>query len=351
MKFNIVMPFSSSDGYGYSGETLVLAAKKYHQANVGVIAHDWQERDWTDPALEALEVPTWDVDVPLVVYFIPYAFNAFRADTAIGQTMFETTEIPDVWAQFCSIPKGLIVPSLFNYETFSKKVDKPIEIVPLGVDIDTYHYVDREPSKVFTFLMAGALHYRKGVEFAVRAFKEEFSEKEPVRLVLKTHKGFLDYGKETLRDDIEVVNWNYSRAEMLDLYQAADCFVACSRGEASGLTPREAMATGIPAIVTDWGGLKEIARPDCTYPVAVESLEAAPPACSSYDIGITQGQSIGDFARPSITDIRGAMRAAYENQEENLAMGRRAADWMAKDWNYNVCSGIWLDAIERIANG
>lgn len=347
LDFDIVMPLSSADGYGYSGEELVLAAKKLG-AEINVYPHDWQEDKYTSQELLDMKTYKYDNTGILVVYFLPYAFHHFRSDFQIGQTMFETTEIPNTWAQFCTIPNGLIVPSEFCKETFQKKVDKQIEVVPLGVNLDTYHYLHREPSETFTFLMAGLLHYRKGVEFAVKAFKEEFKESDPVRLVLKTRKGFFDIGNETLREDIEVVNWDYTRKEMLELYHAADCFISCSRGEASGLTPREAMATGLPTIVTDWGGLQEIAHPEYTFPLSIDGLEEAPVECSSYSAGITQLEPIGDFCTPSVEHLREIMRYVYEHQAYSQLVGAKAATWVAEEWNYQRCAQTWLDAIGRL---
>lgn len=351
LNFDIVAPMASADGYGYSAEELVRAAS-LTGANIGYICHDWQDRRFTGQDIQDLELERHQVGDKevLVVYFIPYAFYHFQSKINIGMTMFETTEIPDVWAQFCTIPKGLIVPTEFCKEVFQKKLpDKQIEVVPLGVNLNTYYMVERQPSNVFTFLMAGLLHYRKGAEFAVKAFQEEFEPDEPVRLVLKTRRGFLDTGKEDIFDPrISVVNADYDRQDMLDLYHAGDCFIACSRGEAAGLTPREAMATGLPAIVTDWSGLKEIADPAYSYPLKVETLEPAPAVCTSYDQGITQGQPIGDFARPSVPHLRELMRHIYENPEEARQKGLKAAMEIQNKWNYGYCANKWLEAIERI---
>lgn len=344
---------ASADGYGYSAEELVKHAIKDEKADIAFVTHDWVDKKYTSQEVQDLVVPKDEISLRevLVVYFIPYAFYQHQglADKMFGQTMFETTQIPDIWAQCCDMTNGIVVPSEFNKEVFQKKVSKPVEVAPLGVNLQTYKYVERAPSKNFTFLMAGMLHYRKGAEFAVKAFKQEFEKGEPVRLVLKTRKGFLDVGNEIIDDPrIEIADADYTREEMLDLYHAGDCFIACSRGEASGLTPREAMATGIPAIVTNWGGLTEIANPKYTYPIEIEDLEEAPPACSSYDIGITQGQPIGEFARPSITSLRAAMREAYENKSETAAKGAAASKWISKQWNYSVCAEKWLAALERL---
>lgn len=356
LNFSFLAPMASADGYGYSAEELVKHAVQDDKADIAFVTHDWVDKKYTSQEVQDLVVSKDEIGMRevLVVYFIPYAFYQHQglAHKMFGQTMFETTEIPDIWAHCCNMTDGLVVPSEFNKQVFQKKVDKQIEVAPLGVNLDTYKFIEREPSKTFTFLMAGMLHYRKGAEFAVKAFKQEFERDEPVRLVLKTRKGFLDVGDELLDDPrIEIADDDYTREEMLDLYHAGDCFIACSRGEASGLTPREAMATGIPAIVTDWGGLSEIADSRYTFPIEIEDEEEAPPRCSSYDVGITQGQPIGNFARPSVSSLRAAMREAFEDKEATASKGRAASKWIAENWNYSVCAEKWLDALERLYDG
>ena len=133
---------------------------------------------------------------------------------------------------------------------------------------------------------------------------------------------------------------------MLWLYGEADCLVACSRGEASGLTPREAMSTGIPAIVTDWGGLQEIANPDCNFVLEIDGEESA--LGPIYPITASGGSSIGRLATPSVEHLRTLMRAAYEDRAATRAKGQRAAAWMRSDWTYTTCAQKWVEAITRL---
>ena len=156
----------------------------------------------------------------------------------------------------CSGNHALIVPSEFCRQVFGEKLDMPIEVVPLGVNPVHFPELDRPERDEFTFLMVGTLSGRKGADIAVDAFESEFAPGEPVRLLLKTMAGVLELGSQRSEPSdprIEVIDSNISRSELLRLYGSADCLVSCSRGEASGLTPREAMSTGIPAIVTKWG--------------------------------------------------------------------------------------------------
>jgi glycosyltransferase involved in cell wall biosynthesis len=349
--FSLVAPLASADGYGVSAERMVLAAVELGE-DIEFISHDWQDPRFTDPALLDLQAPAISRDT-VVVHFLPFAFTRFRSTITLGSTMFETDSIPPFWVPCCDATDGIIVPSEHCKQAFQPYLEVPVLVAPLGVDTSFYNppFGDRNAAtSTYIFLMAGLLHYRKGAEFAVRAFLEEFDEPD-VRLVLKTRRGFLDVGGEPLDDPrITVIDADYSREQMRHLYYEADCFLAPSRGEASGLTPREAIATGLPTILTDWGGLQEVAHERYSYPVEVECLEPAPPTCSSYDANVAGRQPIGNFARPSITSLRQRMREVYENQETARTKGLHGGIWVGENWNWGRCAVQWIDAIERLAS-
>jgi glycosyltransferase involved in cell wall biosynthesis len=52
------------------------------------------------------------------------------------------------------------------------------------------------------------------------------------------------------------------RAALPDLYRQADVFVSSSWSEGFGLPPLEAMACGVPVVMTDSRGVRDFARPD-----------------------------------------------------------------------------------------
>lgn len=351
----MVAPTASADGYGCSAEALVLSAVKDHDADIAFIEHDWRDSRFSNPEFLDLRVPDTienyrDV---LVVYFLPFALTCFRSLTTIGMSMWETDRLPDSWATCGRLAEGFIVPSEHSRQVFQARMDCPVEAVPFGTDTDFYElgYPIHRREGECRFLMSGLLHYRKGLEFALQAFREEFQSGEPVSLTLKTRKGFLDAGSEwrTLDDPrITVIDEDFTREQMRELYWRHDCLLAPSRGEGSGLTPRDAMATGLPVILTDWSGLSEIADPRYSYPVSVEALELAPPDCSSYAHGVTGGGPIGNFARPSVAELREAMREVHENPTGARMRGLAAADWMRRQWTWERCAWLWLQALERL---
>ena len=358
--FSFVTPTASADGYGASGEALALSAVRDHGADIAIVGYGgWVDERYCDPEFLALKQPESVVaerDVS-VVYFLPFALDRFRARrTTLSMTMWETDRIPDVWAELINrFADGLIVPSEHGARVFGERVDVPIRVAPLGTDVDLYEFVERSPEdESFVFCMAGLLHYRKGLEFALRAFREEFEPGEKVELWLKTRQRFIDYGSEwaALQDPrITIYDQDFTRGQMANLYQSVDCFLAPSRGEGSGLTPRDAMATGLPVILTNWGGLAELADERYAYPISVEDLEPAPAENSSYGVGVTRGSDIGCFARPSVPEIRKAMRSVFEDRDEGRRRGREAALWVRRQWTWERCAFRWLAAIDDLSRG
>lgn len=348
--FSFVAPLAAADGYGQSAERLALAATDLG-ADLAYISHDWVDDEHTDLELRRLLRNQAEIQSrPLVaVYFLPFAFTRFRSRVTVGMTMFETDSIPPFWAGPCNTTDGVVVPSEHCRQAFQSMLDVPVVVAPLGVDT-TFYCPNPAPAArdAFTFLMTGALHYRKGAGFAVRAFLDEFGSEPDVRLVLKTRRGFLDVDDIPLDDPrITVIDASWSREQMRDLYWGCDCYIACSRGEAAGLTPREAMACGLPAIITNWGGLAEIAHPATGYVTGIDGLEPAPAECSSYGAGVAGRLPIGNFCRPSVSEIRQAMRAAYEQPEVNRLLGQQAAVAM-RAWSWEKCAAKWLAVLGEL---
>lgn len=351
----MVAPTASADGYGCSAESLVLAATQDHGADINFIEHDWRDSRFSDKEFLKLRVGRDRVaerDV-LVVYFLPFALAQFRSRITIGMSMWETDRLPPRWAACCQLADAWLVPCEHSRDLWSR-YHGLVEVVPFGTDTNLYSYLERASDKGVCFLMSGLLHYRKGVDLALRAFREEFRPNESARMLLKTRKGFLDVGSETaMLDDprVLIIDEDYTREQMVHLYHLADCLLAPSRGEGSGLTPRDAMATGLPVILTDWSGLSEIADERYNYPISIDGLGPAPTECSSYQHGVTGGGPIGNFAQPSISALRQAMRQVYEDRSEALRRGREAADWMRREYTWEHCAHRWLRVLEQMTMG
>ena len=293
-------------------------------------------------------------DVPHESYVIQLTTpNCFRdlsnVKKRIGFTMFETTKIPPDWPKICNKTCDLlIVPSEENKKVFKNcGVKVPIEVIPLWVD-NTYKYYDRPKRKTFTFLFVGGVddHNRKGWYELQKAFKQEFKNEKDVRLIFKCL--FINIHNEMalqiMEDDrIKFVKGKLKNKELNKLYKKADCFVFASHGEGFGLPPLEAMATGLPTIVTDWMGCKEFVDNKICYPLKVDKLEEALYPDTYGDVG--------DWAYISVKGLRKQMRYVYENREEAKQKGKLAAKVVNEKFRFKHFNYKLEDIVSNMEDG
>ncbi len=137
----------------------------------------------------------------------------------------------------------------------------------MGVDMERFspeRFAPRERTGVFTFLFVGRIVRDKGVNELIEAFQRLHAEHSSTRLVLVgNYERNLDpVSDETQRlidttDAIQTVG-HKDGDDLPRAYAAADCFVMPSYREGFPNTVLEAGAMGLPSIVTDINGSREI---------------------------------------------------------------------------------------------
>lgn len=117
------------------------------------------------------------------------------------------------------------------------------------------------------YLAASRLIHQKGLDLAITAFQEAG---KGTLLIAGTGDD-----EEKLRAQAQGANVVFlgSRTDVPSLMKAADCFVFPTRYDAYPIVILEAMATGVPTIVSDYGALPPEAREFATI-VPVDDVEA-----------------------------------------------------------------------------
>lgn len=236
----------------------------------------------------------------------------------VALTMFESTKLPEQWADILNTMDAVITPSRFCRDVFANcGVTVPIHVIPLGID-PIYQPVKRQGQRPFTFLAIGDRGKRKGMLEAIQAFAHAFGGSPDHRLIIKTRDAGL-YIK-VLNENIDIIREDYTKEQMRDLYGRCDCLVFPTRGEGFGLPPREFAATGAPVIATEWGGTAE--------DIDLWGTALGYKLAQSDWSGVKRfnGMDLGQWAEPDIGHLSSLMClvATYRKVYTDIAQNRAA---------------------------
>ncbi len=167
---------------------------------------------------------------------------------------------------------------------------KDIEVLYNAIDVDCFRRevqaVDRIAARRalgavdsdVVLLHVGRFHRQKGHDLLLEGFSVALREMPSLRLVL-VGTGALQSAMRARAEQLQLgdrVLFVGSVVDMPRLYAAADLFVFPSRYEAFGLALLEAMAAGLPSVVSRVGGITEVASPEGSLTVdAVRAHELA----------------------------------------------------------------------------
>jgi glycosyltransferase involved in cell wall biosynthesis len=208
-------------------------------------------------------------------------------------TMWETDTVPNFMHPWFNQFDQILVPCEHNVELFSK-YHPDVTCVPLGVDLSFWR-VNPEPPKrsAFRFHAGGSLWLRKGLDLVVRAFTELNLPDAELHIKAAPHA----FDTEEVKHPRIIMHRNWmSKEEQRDWYDQADCFVAAARGEGFGLMPLQAIAMGIPTIVSETTGQREFMHlANWTVPC-----------------GKSKSQTVGQWDEPNLQQLKMAMQDAYD---------------------------------------
>ena len=152
---------------------------------------------------------------------------------------------------------------------FGLPFDK-INVVPNGINLTNFNGIERDyefrrqyardEEKIILYM--GRLVYEKGIQHLIAAMPKILGSYNDAKLIIAGKGGMLDELKREA-ENLGVANKVYftgylDSKQVQKMYKCADVAVFPSTYEPFGIVALEAMLAGVPAVVSDVGGLNEI---------------------------------------------------------------------------------------------
>jgi glycosyltransferase involved in cell wall biosynthesis len=173
---------------------------------------------------------------------------------------------------------------------------------------------------------------RKGWPELVRGWAAAFRADDPVELIIKITRivvPLIDVQRELVDAiragghdpgacaPITVMERDLSDREMAAFYRDADAFVLPTRGEGWGRPIVEAMASGLPVLVTNWSAPATYLTRSNGFPIEYELV----PVPADYPLEAYHGQQ---WAVAHVDHLADTLRFVAQHPEAARNIGRRA---------------------------
>lgn len=210
-------------------------------------------------------------------------------------------------------------------------ITPPVYVYEHGVDpIWTPH--KRVVEDKFKFLHVGAEAARKGGTDVMKALRLAFPNNRDVELNLKIISRGWNIGKI---NRVNVLNGPVPIEELIKLFHNNHAYVYPSYGEGFGLTPLQAMATGMPTVtVAAWAPYAQHLNPRLSVGSAM--VKSRWPQIHP-----------GNMLRPDMDDLIDAMRYTYEHYDDVTADAHARIDELTAYYDWDRLTKITFDELEK----
>lgn len=234
-------------------------------------------------------------------------------------------------------------------------------VVPLGVDCDKFR-PDLPPfalatRKTFKFLFVGGTIARKGFDVLLNAWKQAFGPHDDVCLVVKDMGGGSFYKGQTAKAWIREMqdSRQYAEIEYLDgdleprqipsLYAGCDVLVHPYRGEGFGLPIAEAMACGLPCVVTRGGAADDFCGESESWGVQAERVPVP-----GGKVGPFETVAAPWWLEPSVPHLVERLREAFSDTAARRAKGEAARSRIANHFTWEQAASIAARRLQELAH-
>lgn len=254
------------------------------------------------------------------------------------QNLIDELWVPSNHVRRCYIDSGINPEKVF--------------VIPNGVNIDAFNPrvqpMKLNTKKSFKFLFVGGTIWRKGIDILLESYVRSFTRNDDVCLVIKDMGRESFYKGQDASKVISAIQATPNTPEILyltedvpvrkiaGLYTACDCLVHPYRGEGFGLPVAEAMACGLPVIVTKGGATDDFCTSETGYQIPAKAVY--------FNKKELVGQ--GWILEPDRIALSKLMKYVFENRDEARLKGLKASKYIKENLAWGKAADM---IIERFA--
>lgn len=319
-QFKDIDDLSPLNGFGYATDRMLNS--------LTILGYEWGV-NLPDSDVEIwFEQPhnvRWTNENAYKICYVPWESTALPGLDYCDRSWYDVMNSADeVWTPSPLIAKWFkeymgILPPVFVYEH--------------GVD-PIWSPVKRTVNDKFKFLHVGMEALRKGGPDTIKAFRLAFPDpkRADVELTMKTTPNGNKIG--WLRG-INFVNEMTTIDKLVGLFHDHHAYVYPSYGEGFGLTPLQAMATGMPTItVPSWAPYSEFLDPN----LSLNSKLVSSPWPRIHP---------GMMFQPSIDDLVDSMRYVYNNYDSTADFAHDQVAGISKRYDWKNLTKDTFESLEK----
>ena len=299
---------------------------------------------------------------------IPTFSNMFGGGSyRILYTTVEAGSVPQQFIDAANNYNEIWVTSDFCKKVLVKQgLKKNILVFPDSIDLNLYNencetYEFKPKLKDFVFLSVFGWSYRKGYDVLLKAYLDEFSDNDPVSLLIVSRYICDSVKTDTVRDTIkQYLNASKKNAphiaksgmvipeeQMPGLYKSAKAYVSFSRGEGFGITFCEASLCGLPVISTNISGHTMFLKKDNSYLLDVDKI--SPISSGKMHVHYWDNQLFPELTdENTIMKASQLMREVFENYREAKEKNNKLQKFIKENYDINVASKNVVNRLKEI---
>lgn len=275
---------------------------------------------------------------------------------------WEFGALPKEWVQNLQNVDEIWAPTDFVKREYveSGVPENKIVVVPNGIDPHQFH-PDVKPFKLatnkkFKFLFLGGTIHRKAPDILLKSYLKAFNAADDVCLVVKDFgsKGlyagqtnenlFREAQKTPNAPEIVYFEEMLSADDIASLYTACDCLVYPYRGEGFALPVLEALACGLPVLVTEGGATDDFVTKDFGWfiPSLIKPI--------GHAVGHHQLVKEGWMLEPDEEALAMQMRWIAQHPAEARTKGLAASQHVRQYWTWEKAAALAASRLQALCS-